>query len=194
MYKSACIGILASALIAGPGLADDRRDRDLCNDLIEEVSEDIEKFQKRDPSDRAVERFFKRLEDDLDDDERVCKTELNYLLGASYNDSDDKRSDKKRSDKKRSDKNSDSRKRADKREEFCEDVVEDVLEELAEFDEERDSRSHRRAKFVKYLIKDLDRDERKCVKFLVDNDNDVSPHKAKNTFDVRKWSYRKWLS
>lgn len=153
---------------------------DSCEDVIEDAYEEISDFQRGNPSERKMKRFLDRLTDDLDEDDYSCKGQLTALVSKKFD-------DKKSKDDKR-------RKRSGKRDDFCEDVVEDVLEELEEYDEDKDGRSNRRAKYVRYLIKDLDRDERKCVKFLADKDNDVSPHKAKNSFDVKKWSYGRWSS
>jgi hypothetical protein len=180
MHRTAMWGIVAGLLIANPALADDWRDREFCDELIEEVADDIEDFRERNRTEAELERFIARLKDDLDDDAKACRTDLAFLIGHTEDDDRDEYRKKSKRDKKRG--------------EFCEDVVEDVLEELEEFDEDRDGRSYRRAKYVNYLIKDLDRDERKCVKFLVDGDNDISPHKAKKSVDFKKWSYRKWSS
>lgn len=180
MLKSLYLGFIAAALATSPSFASDRWDKRGCDDVLEDAYEEIAEFEDRKPDERQLKRFLDKLKDDIDEDKRHCASDLAFLAGSDF---DDTKPD-----------GYERRKHSGKKKEFCEDVVEDVLEELAEYDEERDERSKRRAKYVRYLIKDLDRDERKCVKSLVDNDNDVSPHKAKHSFDVKKWSYGKWSS
>jgi hypothetical protein len=72
-------------------------------------------------------------------------------------------------------------------------VVEDIRDELEDFEEDREDYGNSRARFIRYILADLDRKERRCAALVFDGDKDVSPHMLEETWDPKSYS-RRWDS
>ncbi|NBQ28911.1 MAG: hypothetical protein EBU18_13320 [Rhodobacteraceae bacterium] len=167
MHRSFFISSAACLALASPVAAESR----FCRDAFDTVKDELEDYSR---NGKISNRDLREIRDEIGDRALACNG-VQLLLGAA-NDDDLKRDSGKKN------KNRDDA--------FCEDVIEDIQDELEDFAKDDKKGQSTRAAFIRYILKDLDRDEKRCAQLVFDTEPDVSPSKATNTWNKSFYSAR----
>ena len=167
MHRLFFISAAACLALANPLAAESR----FCRDAFDTVKDELEDYSRKG---KIANRDLREIRDEIGDRGIACNG-VQLLLGTASDD------DLKPIRPKNKNKGVD---------EFCEDVIEDIQDELEEFAEDREKGKATRAAFIRYILKDLDRDEKRCAALVFDNEPDVSPSKARYSWNKASYSTR----
>lgn len=167
MHRLFFISVAACLALANPLAAESR----FCRDAFDTVKDELEDYSRKG---KISNSDLQEIRDEIGSRAMACNG-VQLLLGTASDD------DLKPGRQNKKNKSGD---------EFCQGVIEDIQDELDDFAEDREKGKTTRAAFISYILKDLDRDEKRCAALVFDNEPDVSPSKAPYSWNTASYSTR----